>query len=54
MSLPVVLEPGSSWGTRFSAYRSALAAAQKQVWAGVEALVNTNLCMLNYTTGIRM
>ena len=33
---------------------AALAAAQKQVWAGVEALVNTNLCMLNYTTGIRM
>ncbi|MBF1140429.1 MAG: CDP-alcohol phosphatidyltransferase, partial [Thermobifida sp.] len=36
MSLPVVLEPGSSWGTRFSAYRSALAAAQKP-GAGVPA-----------------
>jgi len=36
VSLPVVLEPGSSWGTRFSAYRSALAAAQKP-GAGVPA-----------------
>ena len=36
MSLPVVLESGSSWGTRFSAYRSALAAAQKP-GAGVPA-----------------
>ena len=36
MSLPVVLEPGSSWGARFSAYRSALAAAQKP-GAGVPA-----------------
>ena len=36
MSLPVVIEPGSSWGTRFSAYRSALAAAQKP-GAGVPA-----------------
>ena len=36
MSLPVVREPGSSWGTRFSAYRSALAAAQKP-GAGVPA-----------------
>ena len=36
MSLPVVLEPGSSWGTRFTTYRSALAAAQKP-GAGVPA-----------------
>ena len=36
MSLPVVLEPGSSWGTRFGAYRRALAAAQKP-GAGVPA-----------------
>jgi len=26
VSLPVVLEPGSSWGTRFTTYRRALAA----------------------------
>ena len=32
---------------------AALAEAQKDVWASVEALVNTNLCMLNYTAGIR-
>ena len=36
MSLPVVLEPGASWGTRFTTYRAALAAAQKP-GAGVPA-----------------
>ena len=36
MSLPVVLEPSSSWGNRFGAYRSALTAAQKP-GAGVPA-----------------
>ncbi|WP_299238722.1 CDP-alcohol phosphatidyltransferase family protein, partial [uncultured Actinomyces sp.] len=36
MSLPVVLEPGAPWGTRFTTYRAALAAAQKP-GAGVPA-----------------
>ena len=36
MSLPVVVDPSSSWGSRFAAYRSALAAAQKP-GAGVPA-----------------
>ena len=36
MSLPVAVDPSSSWGSRFAAYRSALAAAQKP-GAGVPA-----------------
>ena len=40
-------------GDKLRDHIAALAAAQKHVWDGVEALVNTNLCMLNYTTGIR-
>lgn len=40
-------------GDKLRDHIAALAAAQKHVWDSVEALVNTNLCMLNYTTGIR-
>jgi len=41
-------------GAHLKEHIIALEKAQKEVWEGVESLVSVNLCMLNYTTGIRM
>ena len=31
-----------------------LIAVQKETWTGLEGLIHTNLCMINYTTGIHI